>query len=121
MRTLGNIVWFLFGGWLMALMWIIAALICFVSIIGIPMGVQCVKFAGFVLYPFGRTVIYSGRTLNFLVNILWILLLGWELALSSLVIGLIWCVTVIGIPFGLQCIKFAKLALMPFGAEIVKA
>lgn len=121
MRTLGNIIWILFGGWVMSLLWLIAALICFISIIGIPMGVQCVKFAGFVLCPFGRTVIYGSGAGSILVNILWILLLGWELALTSLAIGLAWCVTIVGIPFGLQFIKFAGLALMPFGAEIIKA
>ena len=78
------------------------------------------KIAGFVLHPFGRTAIYSGKLGHFILNVLWILLLGWEIAMVSFCIGLIWCVTIVGIPFGIQSIKFAQLAIMPFGAEVVK-
>lgn len=119
MKTIGNILWILLGGWLLSLMWLLAGLICFISIIGIPLGVQCMKFAGFTLYPFGRQVIYSGHAGHVLLNILWIFLLGWEIAVLSVVIGLVWCITIVGIPFGVQCMKFAGLAIMPFGAEIV--
>lgn len=121
MKTAGNIFWFLLGGGIISLLWFIAALLCFVTIIGIPLGIQCLKFAGFVLYPFGRSIEYSSKMGYFLVNILWILLCGWEIAIVSFCIGLIWCITIIGIPFGVQSIKFAQLAIMPFGAEIVKA
>lgn len=120
MKTLGNIMWFIFGGGIIALLWFVAALICFVTIIGIPVGIQCMKFAGFVLYPFGRSVQYSDKIGHFLVNLLWISLLGWEIAIVSFFIGLIWCITIVGIPFGIQSIKFAQLAIMPFGAEVVK-
>lgn len=65
--------------------------------------------------------VYSSKMGHFLVNILWIMLCGWEIAIVSFCIGLIWCITIIGIPFGVQSIKFAQLAIMPFGAEIVKA
>ena len=118
-RTVGNVLWILFGGAFLALLWFIAAIICFISIIGIPIGLQCLKFASFVLYPFGRVAEYSGKMGHFLLNVLWILLFGWELALASVTVGLIWCVTIVGIPFGIQSIKFAQLAIMPFGTEIV--
>lgn len=97
-----------------------ASLLCFASIIGIPFGIQCLKFAGFVLYPFGRSIEYSSKMGHFFLNILWIMLCGWEIAIASFCIGLIWCATVVGIPFGVQSIKFAQLAIMPFGAEVVK-
>jgi len=121
MKTIANILWVLFGGLELALGWMLAGLLCCVTIVGIPFGKQCFKLAGFVLWPFGRRVDYErGGAANLLLNILWILLLGWELALASLAIGLAWCVTIVGIPFGVQAFKFAKLALLPFGARVVR-
>ena len=119
MKIIGNIFWVLFGGLILAILWTIAALICFISIIGIPIGIQCLKFASFVLYPFGRRIEWSEHLGSFLLNVLWIAACGWELAVSSVVIGLIWCITVVGIPFGIQSFKFAQLAIMPFGARII--
>lgn len=120
MRFIGNVLWFIFGGVILAVLWFVAGLICCVTIIGIPLGIQCFKFAALMLWPFGRDIDFSKAGIgSFLVNILWILFLGWELAVTALVIGLFYCVTIIGIPFGLQAFKFAKLALMPFGARIV--
>lgn len=63
---------------------------------------------------------FSTSTGSFLLNILWIMLFGWELAIASLIVGMIWCVTIIGIPFGMQCFKFAKLALLPFGSSVIR-
>ena len=80
---------------------------------------QCFKFANLMLFPFGREVVYSDSTVSVLLNILWIVVFGLNLALWSLVIGLLWCLTIVGIPIGLQVIKFAKLSLMPFGAKII--
>jgi uncharacterized membrane protein YccF (DUF307 family) len=120
MRVIGNILWFILGGFILWLMWLLAGLLCCITIIGIPIGVQCFKFSSLMLHPFGRDIDYSQAGFgSFLVNILWIILLGWELALTAVLIGLFFCVTIIGIPFGLQAFKFAKLALMPFGARIV--
>jgi len=121
MKTIANLLWVLLGGLELALGWALAGLLCCVTIVGIPFGTQCFKIAGFVLWPFGRRVEYDkGGAGRFLFNLLWIVLLGWELAIASLVIGLGWCVTIIGIPFGLQAFKFAKLALLPFGAKVVR-
>ena len=120
MRVIGNILWFVFGGVILAVLWFIAGLLCSITIIGIPLGIQCFKFANLALWPFGRDIDFSKAGVgSFLINILWILLLGWELAMTALIIGIVYSITIIGIPFGLQAFKFAKLALMPFGARIV--
>ena len=118
MKFIGNLVWLLFGGLPLALGWAIAGLILCLTIVGIPAGVQCLKIAGFALWPFGRRVSHGQRLGSFLLNLLWILIFGWELALVSVLAGLILCVTIIGIPFAVQCFKLAKLSLMPFGAKI---
>ena len=95
-------------------------MLCCITIIGIPLGIQCFKFASLMLAPFGRDLDYSRSGVgSLLINILWIMFLGWELAITAVVIGLVYCVTIVGIPFGIQAFKFAKLALMPFGARIV--
>lgn len=120
MRVIGNILWVFFGGALLCIMWCIAGLICFCSIILIPVGIQCFKFATLVLWPFGREIISSSTTGSFILNFIWIVFFGWTLACVSLAVGLLWCLTVVGIPFGLQCFKFAKLALLPFGSNVVK-
>lgn len=109
----------LFGGILLALLWLIAGILCCITVVGIPAGIQCMKFAGFVLFPFGRSIEYRSGAVSLILNLLWILLLGWELAVASLGIGIALCVTIVGIPFGIQFIKFAQLAIMPFGARIV--
>ena len=87
--------------------------------IGIPFGLQCFKVATLVLAPFGKEVVYGGKTGSFLMNILW-LPLGLVLCLKQVALGLIYCITIIGIPAGLQAFKMAKIALMPFGAEVRK-
>ena len=120
MRLIGNVLWFIFGGIILAVLWFLAGLLCCITIIGIPIGLQCFKFASLMLWPFGRDIDFSKAGVgSFLLNVLWILLLGWQLALAAVVIGLVYCISIIGIPFGLQAFKFAKLALMPFGARII--
>ena len=118
MRTLGNILWILLGGLIIAIEWALVGLVLCVTIVGIPLGVQAFKMAGLTLTPFGRTVIYGGGVGSALVNVLWVLLAGWWMALSYVAAGLVNCVTIIGIPFGIQSFKMAKLALFPFGAQV---
>ena len=118
MSFIGNILWFLLIGLISGLGWILAGILCCVTIVGIPLGLQSFKMAGLAFFPFGKEVIYGGGTVSFLANILWILFFGWELALFYLACGLICCITIVGIPAGLQCFKMAKLSLMPFGAVI---
>lgn len=119
MRLLGNLLWFLLGGLPAGLSWLVIGCLWCVTIVGIPIGLQCFKFAGLVFWPFGKEIRYGGGTISLLANILWLLLSGIPLALESVVLGCLWCVTIVGIPFGKQFFKIAKLALMPFGAEVV--
>lgn len=118
MSCLGNILWFVFGGVWLGLGWSLAGLFWCVTIVGIPWGVQCFKFAKLALFPFGKEILYGGGVGSMLFNIVWMVISGIPLALEALVIGCLFCVTIVGIPFGKQCFKFAKLALMPFGSAV---
>lgn len=118
MSCLGNILWFLFGGFITGISWLLAGVIWCITIIGIPIGRQCFKFAGLCFFPFGKEVKYGGGNVNLLLNIIWLLITGLALAVEAAVLGCLLCVTIIGIPFGMQCFKIAKLALMPFGSRI---
>lgn len=89
------------------------------TIVGIPIGMQCFKLASLSFTPFGREVIYEGGAFSFIVNVLWFLLSGLLLALENFLLGCLLCVTIVGIPFGKQFFKIAKLALAPFGAVVV--
>ncbi len=120
MKILGNIIWIIFGGLLSWLGWIIAGCIWCITIIGIPVGVQCFKLASISLTPFGKEVRYEGGAVSFLVNVIWFIISGIELALGNFILGCLFCITIIGIPFGMQFFKIAKLALAPFGAVVVK-
>ena len=120
MRSLGNLLWFLFGGILSGLSWWITGLLWCVTIIGIPVGVQCFKLSKMSFFPFGKRIVYAGGAGSFLVNILWFFFGGIELALTNLLLGVLWCITIVGIPFGKQFFKIAKLSLAPFGAQIRK-
>lgn len=121
MNFIGNIIWLVFGGIIAATLWFLAGLILCITIIGIPFGIQCFKIANFVLWPFGRDVeIGNFGAGGFILNLIWILVFGWELAVAHVIVGIIFFLTIIGIPFGLQHIKFAKLSLVPFGARIYR-
>lgn len=119
MRFLGNILWFLFGGLLGGLSWIFAGCIWCITIVGIPVGMQCFKFATLAFWPFGKDVVYGNGVFSVLINLIWIVFFGWEMALGNLIVGLLWCITIVGIPFGRQFFKLARLSLMPFGASVV--
>ncbi len=118
MGCLGNILWFIFGGFITGISWLLVGFLWCITIIGIPIGIQCFKLAELSFFPFGKEVKYGGGAGSFLLNILWIIFSGLLLAIESAVFGLLLCITIIGIPFGLQHFKIAKLALMPFGASI---
>lgn len=118
MRFLGNILWFIFGGIWLGLGWSIAGLLWCCTIIGIPWGVQCFKFARVTFFPFGKEIIPGGGLGSLLLNVIWLCISGLPLALEAALIGCVFCVTIVGIPWGMQCFKYAKLALMPFGARI---
>lgn len=118
MGCLGNLLWFIFGGFLMGLSWFIIGILWCITIVGIPVGLQCFKFAGLAVMPFGKEIKYGGGVGSLILNIIWLIFGGLGLALEAAVIGGIFCITIIGIPFGLQCFKIAKLALMPFGSSV---
>ena len=117
MQFLGNLIWIIFGGLASAIAYLFLGIIWCITIIGIPFGLQSFKFAKLVLAPFGKTV--NG---NFgkhpIANIIWFILGGFGIALGQLFVGIIFCITIIGIPFGRQYFKLAKLACFPFGATV---
>lgn len=119
MSCLGNLLWFIFGGCISGLSWMLAGCLWCISIIGIPYGIQCFKFASVSFFPFGKEIVFGGGAVSFLVNVIWILISGIPLAIEHITIGCILCITIVGIPFGLQQFKLAKLAMMPFGTSIV--
>jgi len=119
MHLLGNIIWLVFGGLISALFWSLAGVLCMITVVAIPLGLQCFKIAGLTLTPFAKKVELGHLgAVNLLANIIWILLLGWELCLLHITIGILMSITIIGIPFGKQHFKLAGLALLPFGAKI---
>ncbi len=118
MGCLGNLLWFLCGGLISGLSWMLAGCLWCITIVGIPIGMQCFKFASLSFFPFGKEVQYGGGAVSFLLNIVWLIVTGIPMALEHLMLALICCVTIIGIPFGMQHFKLAKLGLMPFGTEV---
>lgn len=122
MRLLLNVLWFIFGsGFLLALGYGLAALLCFVFIITIPFGVAALRLASYSLWPFGRTLVTrpGAGVGSGLANVLWVVLAGWWLALGHLTAGVALCVTIIGIPFGVAHFKLVPAALWPLGHEVV--
>lgn len=119
MKTIGNIIWIIFGGLLLSIAWVLAGLVFYITIIGIPLGRVCFKMAAISLAPFGRDIRYGGGFPSLIANIVWVVLIGlWE-AIAFVFLGCCWCITIVGIPFGLQLFKMAKLSLLPFGAEVI--
>ena len=117
MKTIANILWFIFGGLLLGLSWALLGILLCITIVGIPFGIQCFKAATLTFAPFGKRV-ETNFEKHPIANILWVILIGWEMALGYLAAGLICCVTIIGIPVGLQAFKLMKLAFLPFGASV---
>ena len=121
MRTILNIIWVVLCGWWMAILYVLAGLLAFILIITIPFGIAAFRIAGYVLWPFGRTIEprREAGIASLIGNIIWIIFFGWELALGHLVAGVIMCLTIIGIPLGLANYKLIPISLMPLGREIV--
>ena len=118
MSFLGNIIWIIFGGFLVFLEYMLAGFLLCLTIIGIPFGVQCFKFGFLVLAPFGKKISNKGGVGSLFMNILWIIIFGIWISLSHLLIGVLLCLTIIGIPFGVQHFKLALLSLLPFGKTV---
>lgn len=122
MRTIGNILWLILNGIWMALIWAFLGVLLSITIVLLPFGRQCFKLANFALWPFGRTAVPSPTAVagGIIGNILWFIP-GLFLAIAYAISGVLLCVTIIGIPFGIQSFKFVPLALFPFGKEIVRS
>ncbi len=121
MRLLGNLVFFVLGGFLIFFGYVLGGIVLCLTIVGIPLGFQCFKLAGGVLAPFGREVRATRQpesALSVILNIIWIILPGLELAIMHLVLAAFFALTIIGIPIAKQHIKLLPLALLPFGRQM---
>jgi uncharacterized membrane protein YccF (DUF307 family) len=122
MNLLGNLIWLIFGGIIIAIQYFIGSIILMLTIVGIPFGIQTLKMGALSIWPFGRDTRVQARAsgcLYILMNVIWLLFGGIWIAVSHAVIGLILCITIIGIPFGMQHFKLTAVALNPFGRDIV--
>jgi uncharacterized membrane protein YccF (DUF307 family) len=120
MSLILNILWIIFGGAVMALGWLLAALLMAISIIGLPWAPAALRIAGYTLLPFGYTVVErDGSAVSVLGNIIWLVLAGWWLALAHLLVAIALAVTIIGLPFAWAHLKLAMLSLTPVGKEVV--
>jgi uncharacterized membrane protein YccF (DUF307 family) len=122
MRLLGNLVWLIFGGIIIAIEYFVGSLVLMITIVGIPFGIQTLKMAALALWPFGRyTRVHSRASgcLYIIMNVLWLLTGGIWIAVTHAIFGILLCMTIIGIPFGLQHFKLTAIALSPFGRDIV--
>ena len=120
MTFLGNIIWFVLGGFISWISWMVVGVLWTITIVGLPIGIQCFKFAKMGAAPFGKEIRFSHSGASLVINVIWMLLGGLIMATEEAIMGIIFCLTIVGIPFGLQHFKHAKLALMPFGAEIYR-
>ncbi len=123
MSLIGNLIWFIFGGLLLGLGYFFGGLVLCLTIVGIPFGIKVMKLGLFAMWPFGGEVVQKERPmgcLSLLLNIIWIIFGGIEVALSHLALGVVFCCTIIGIPFGMQHFKLMLMALVPFGHEVIR-
>jgi uncharacterized membrane protein YccF (DUF307 family) len=120
-RTVLNIIWFVFSGIWLWIAYTLAGILCCLLIITIPWGIASFRMANYAVWPFGREVVSKPRAgvLSFLGNVIWVIAAGWWLALTHIVTGLLLCVTIIGIPMGIANFKLIPISLMPLGKEIV--
>ena len=121
MNLLLNIIWLIFGGFIVVIAYLLGALLLCITIVGIPFGIQCFKLAGLALAPFGREIREKeppGGCLAVVMNVIWIILPGLELALFHLFMALVFAITIIGLPIAAQHLKMTRLALIPFGFEV---
>jgi uncharacterized membrane protein YccF (DUF307 family) len=119
-KTIGNALWFLLCGMWLGIAYLVAGLLACVTIIGIPFGVQSFKLAGYVMWPFGRQLVESTghRFSKGVMNIVWIVIGGFWLALTHVLFGVVLCLTIVGIPFGLKNFSMARLAMFPFDFSV---
>ncbi len=129
LRLIGNVLWFLLGGFFMGLAWWFVGLVAFVSIVGVPWGRACFVIGGFSFWPFGREAIgrreltgredFGSGPFGIVGNVIWLVVAGWWLALGHIISALLDFITIIGIPFGIQHVKLAVISLWPIGVQVV--
>ena len=130
MRLLLNILWFIFGGWLSGLLWLLGGALMAITIVGLPWTQAAWRIAGFAFFPFGKEIVrrdaITGQEdlgtgpVGCALNVLWFILGGWHIALSHVLIAAAEAITVIGIPFAFKDVQLALLALAPVGTEVVE-
>ena len=123
MNTIGNLLWIIFGGFIIFLLYLFGSMVLFLTIVGIPFGVQTLKLAVLALLPFGKDIRQgerAGGCLYIVMNVIWILVAGIEIAITHVVLAILFAITIVGIPFAKQHLKLAVLAIMPFGNDIVE-
>lgn len=121
MSTIGNLLWIIFGGFIIAVEYVIASILMMITIVGIPFGLQTLKMANLALWPFGRdtrSTEFATGCLGTIMNLLWIIIGGFWIFMSHIILGILLSITIIGIPFGKQHFKLAAFALTPFGREV---
>ncbi len=131
MTLILNILWFILGGFVAGLGWLVAGVLLAITVVGLPWSQAAFRIGLFSFFPFGKRVVerrdVTGREdigtgdLGLLLNVIWFLLGGWYIALVHVLIGAAQCLTIIGIPFGIQHFKLAVIALAPVGKEVVEA
>ena len=121
MRLILNLIWLILCGWWIAILYFLAGIIAYILIITIPFGIAAWRISNYALWPFGRSIVRRPRAgIGSLIgNIIWVILLGWELALGHLISGILLCLTIIGIPLGLANFKLIPISLLPLGVQIV--
>jgi uncharacterized membrane protein YccF (DUF307 family) len=122
-RVLGNVIWFVLAGFWLWLIYVLAGILACILIITIPFGIASFRIAGYVLWPFGRTIDrrpHAGLA-SVIGNVLWIVLFGWWLALGNLVAGVLLAITIIGIPLAAGSFKIIPITLMPLGVRVVRS
>jgi uncharacterized membrane protein YccF (DUF307 family) len=120
-RTVLNIIWFVFSGLWLWIAYVLAGILCCLLIVTIPWGIASFRMASYAVWPFGRELVDkpTAGVLTFLGNVIWVIAAGWWLALTHIVTGLALCITIIGIPMGIANFKLIPVSLMPLGKEIV--
>ena len=120
-RTVLNVIWFIFSGIWLWIAYTLAGILCCLLIVTIPWGIASFRMANYAVWPFGRELVHkpSAGVLTFLGNVIWVIAAGWWLALTHIVTGLLLCITIIGIPMGIANFKLIPVSLMPLGKEIV--
>jgi uncharacterized membrane protein YccF (DUF307 family) len=128
MKLLLNILWFIWGGWISGLLWLLGGAILALTIVGLPWTMAAWRIAAFSFWPFGKKIVPRAGTndlgtgcLGVVLNVIWFVFAGWYIALSHLVIAVTEAASIIGIPFALKDLQLARLALAPVGVDVVEA